>query len=68
MANFDDRTVTLRRTIEQARDCVSEALSVIEHDEDPRCALDDVVQAAQLLRGKVSDEIVQLIETAKLKY
>lgn len=68
MANYDDRNVTLRRTLEQAGHCVNEALSVIQNGEDPRCALDDVIQAAQLLRGKVSDEIVQLIETAKLKY
>lgn len=63
-----DRDVSLRRSLEQARHCVQEALSVVERGEDPRCALDDVVQAAQLLRGNVSDELVRLIEETKLKY
>jgi hypothetical protein len=67
-ATVADRDVSLRRSLEQAAHCVQEALSVVERREDPRCAMDDVIQAAQLLRGKVSDELVQLIEEAKLKY
>jgi hypothetical protein len=64
----DNRDVSLRRSLEQARHCVQEALSVVSRSEDPRCAMDDVIQAAQLLRGKISEELVQLIEEAKLKY
>jgi len=47
------RDVTLRRTVEQVKHCVEEALSVIERSEDSRCALDDLQQAAQLLTERV---------------
>jgi len=56
-----DRRVTLRRTLEQARHCVQEALSVVEHGEDVRCAADDVDAAVALLTGKVHDELRELV-------
>lgn len=45
----NERRVTLRRTIQQVKHCVEEALSVVERDEDIRCALDDLDQAEALL-------------------
>ena len=54
---LNDRDVTLRRSLEQARHCIAEALSVVEHGEDVRCAEDDVHQAIELLRGKVLDDL-----------
>ena len=44
-----DRNVTLRRTIEQAIHCLTEADSVLKNKEDPRCAADDVWQAQELI-------------------
>jgi hypothetical protein len=44
-----DRNVTIRRNVQQAKHCVEEALSVIETNEDPRCAADDLKQAAILI-------------------
>lgn len=41
--------VTLRRLLEQARQCVDEAKSVVEHREDVQCASDDLAVADQLL-------------------
>ena len=55
--SLNDRDVTLRRSLEQAQHCIVEALSVVEHGEDVRCAEDDVHQAIELLRGKVLDEL-----------
>ena len=55
--SLNDRDVTLRRSLEQARHCIAEALSVVEHGEDVRCAEDDVHQAIELLTGKVLDEL-----------
>jgi hypothetical protein len=54
---LNDRDVTLRRSLEQALHCIAEALSVVEHGEDVRCAEDDVHQAIELLTGKVLDEL-----------
>ncbi len=42
--------VTLRRNLQQIKHCVEEALSVIEHGEDHRPAIEDLEQAAQLLK------------------
>lgn len=44
-----DRNVTLRRNVEQVKHCVEEALSVMDHGEDLRCAVDDLEQARQLI-------------------
>jgi len=51
------RDVTLRRSLEQAQHCIVEALSVVEHGEDVNCAIDDVLQAIELLRAKVMDDL-----------
>jgi len=64
----DDRRVTLRRTIEQAIHCLVEADSVLQNKEDPRCARDDVNQAAELIRAVIRpgvDKIVQASETSE---
>ena len=53
----DSRNVTVRRSLEQAGHCIAEALSVVEHGEDVRCAEDDVHQAIELLCGKVLDDL-----------
>ena len=54
---LNDRDVTLRRSLEQAQHGIVEALSVVEHGEDVRCAEDDVLQAIDLLGGKVMAEL-----------
>ena len=41
--------VTLRRLLEQSRQCVDESRSVVERGEDIRCAADDLEVAVQLL-------------------
>jgi hypothetical protein len=61
------RSVTLRRTLEQAQHCVDEALSVVLHDEDMQCAVDDVHQAIELLRGKVMDDLAVEMTRQKLR-
>jgi hypothetical protein len=53
----DDRKVTARRTIEQAIHCLTEAKSVIENGEDIRCAVDDVWQAAELIKIKIYPDL-----------
>lgn len=53
------RQVTLRRNLQQALHCVQEALSVVERDEDLRCAVDDVKHARLLL-----DEIAPVLYLA----
>jgi len=55
----DERRISLRRTLEQAKHCVVEALSVVEHEEDPRCALDDAQHARDLL-----DIIIKQLSTS----
>lgn len=50
-----ERTVTLRRMIQQVKHCTEEALSVIERDEDTRCAIDDLEQAATLIDRCLED-------------
>jgi len=45
----DERTITQRRSLQQVKHCVEEALSVLEHGEDQRCALDDLEQAYMLV-------------------
>jgi hypothetical protein len=46
---MSDRNVSLRRTVEQIRHCVQEALSVVENDEDLNSALDDLRHAQGLI-------------------
>lgn len=46
----DDRIITNRRLIQQIVHCASEALAVVENDEDPKCAVDDLEQAAELIQ------------------
>ena len=48
-----ERVITIRRNLEQAQHCIAEALSIIEHDEDKRCAVDDLEQAVSLLSEAV---------------
>jgi len=57
----DTRIVSLRRTLEQVKHCVEEALSIIVHNEDARCAKDDLWAAGELLRTKVRTDIESLI-------
>lgn len=51
----NDRNVTLRRMIQQVKHCAEEALSVVERDEDMRCAMDDLKQAEMLIRECIED-------------
>jgi hypothetical protein len=44
-----ERNVSLRRNVEQVGHCVAEALSVLNNDEDVRCAVDDLEQAKSLI-------------------
>ena len=59
-----DRQITLRRTIEQAIHCLVEAGSVLENNEDPSCARDDVVQALELIRAVILPGITKLPQPA----
>jgi len=43
------RTVSLRRSVQQAKHCVQEALDAIGHGEDAGCAIDDLEQAKLLI-------------------
>ena len=61
MSTVDDRNVTLRRTIEQAIHCLVEADSVLKNKEDPRCASDDVWQAAELIRKVIQPGIAKIL-------
>lgn len=55
MGRERERTVTLRRMIQQVKHCTEEALSVIEREEDTRCAIDDLEQAATLIDRCLAD-------------
>lgn len=46
---MSDRTVTTRRTIQQIKHCVEEALSIVEKGEDRDCAIDDLKHARGLI-------------------
>lgn len=46
---MDDRRITTRRTVQQIKHCVEEALAIIERNEDARCAVDDLDQAGALI-------------------
>lgn len=50
-----DRTITLRRMIQQTGHCVAEALSIVEKGEDTRCAIDDLEQAGMLIEKCLED-------------
>lgn len=43
------KTISIRRNIQQAGHCVSEALSIVEHGEEAACAVDDLHQARELI-------------------
>jgi hypothetical protein len=49
----DENHVTLRRSLEQTRNCIQEALSVVENSEDSSMALQDVEHALELIKGVV---------------
>ena len=49
----DERNVSLRRTIQQAKHRVEEALSVVERAENHRSAFDDLVQARLLIEEAI---------------
>lgn len=53
-------SVSLRRTLEQAKHCIEEALSVIEANEYPKLAAEDVRQAETLLREVCIPELARL--------
>ncbi len=61
----DDRNVTLRRNLEQAIHCLTEAESVLRNQEDPRCAADDVWQAQELIRIAIAPGIAKIVQYAK---
>lgn len=50
-----NRTVTLRRMVQQVKHCVEEALAVVENTEDTRCAIDDLEHARALLDQCIAD-------------
>jgi len=60
----DDRNVTLRRMIEQAIHCLTEADSVLKNKEDPRCAVDDVMQARDLICGFIWPGMERILQCA----
>jgi len=61
----DERIINPRRTIEQIKHCVEEALSCWEHDEDPRCILDDLTQANLLLEEVIKTKIIPLVRSGE---
>jgi hypothetical protein len=60
MDDKNDRSVTLRRSIEQVIHCLEEGLSVLENNEDPRCALDDFQHANYLLSDVVLPKVAKV--------
>jgi hypothetical protein len=62
--SHDDKNVTLRRTIEQAIHCLTEADSVLKNKEDPRCAADDVRQAWDLICEVIWPGIEKILQCA----
>lgn len=46
--------VSIRRNLQQVVHCAVEALSVVEHDEDWRCAVDDLQHARGLIDEVIS--------------
>lgn len=62
-----DREATLRRNMEQARHCVQEALSVVEHMEDLRCAMDDMLHASDLCQFIIR-ELKRKLDSLNLEY
>jgi hypothetical protein len=59
MAPPPDPDTSLRRTLEQIEHCAKEALSVVEHEEDPRLAIEDLHQAQELIKYAIP-ELVRL--------
>jgi len=55
------KTITVRRSLEQVKHCVEEALSVWENEESTECAYEDAEQAYVLLR----DVILPKLKAAK---
>lgn len=51
----NDRQGTLRRMIQQAGHCIDEARSIVERNEDGRCAVDDLEQAKLLVEKCLAD-------------
>jgi hypothetical protein len=60
--SIDDKNITLRRTLQQAIHCLTEAGSVLKHKEDPRCAVDDVMQAQELIHKVIKPGIDKLLQ------
>jgi hypothetical protein len=60
-SSTDDRNVTLRRSLEQAIHCLTEAYSVLKNKEDARCANDDVWQAQELIRVVIQPGVANLV-------
>lgn len=58
----DDRNVTLRRTMEQAIQCLITADSVLKNNEDSRCAADDVWQAQELIHKVIQPGIAKILQ------
>jgi len=45
----DDRVISLRRSLQQVKHCIEEALAVVTYGEDLRSALDDLGAAQEIL-------------------
>lgn len=67
MSLQDDRRVTLRRNLQQAIHCLTEADAVLSHGEDPRCAADDVWQAQELIRLAIQPGIAKILQVLEAR-
>jgi len=56
----ENRLITPRRTLEQIKHCIEEAISVWENKEDVRCAWDDLLQAQKLIDAVIKDPIYSM--------
>lgn len=59
------KNITLRRTLQQVVHCAQEALSVVENSEQSVLALEDIMQAQQLIQEGVIPRLRQNIEIEK---
>jgi hypothetical protein len=54
----NNKQVSIRRNLEQAKHCVVEALSVVSAKENVQCAIDDIDHAIGLLR-EIRERLVE---------
>ena len=60
----EKRVITPRRTIEQIKHCVEDALSAFINNEDARCVFDDLDQARKLIDIVIKDTIFPMAKGA----